>query len=183
LAVLFVAIVFVQSGKALVLIKLAIGEDEDEDSTPGILSALKGLSNRVNRWAGAMIQEKTKDRLQFAVATPTVKRQTEYRQPTTPEPQTTRRQPTKTETQTKKRVDISVGSLSEPGKLSVTFEGKSYTLQQMTDKMRKWYARAKTAKSEKSRASNWHKYETAKAQLSGHLVFRERHKSVTIEKK
>jgi hypothetical protein len=183
LAVLFVAIVFVQSGKALVLIKLAIGEDEDEDSTPGILSALKGVSNRVNRWAGAMIQEKTKDRLQFAVATPTVKRQTEYRQPTTPEPQTTRRQPTKTETQTKKRVDISVGSLSEPGKLSVTFEGKSYTLQQMTDKMRKWYARAKTAKSEKSRASNWHKYETAKAQLSGHLVFRERHKSVTIEKK
>jgi hypothetical protein len=183
LAVLFVAIVFVQSGKALVLIKLAIGEDEDEDSTPGILSALKGLSNRVNRWAGAMIQEKTKDRLQFAVATPTVKRQTEYRQPTTPEPQTTRRQPTKTEPQTKKRVDISVGSLSESGKLSVTFEGKSYTLQQMTDKMRKWYARAKTAKSEKSRASNWHKYETAKAQLSGHLVFRERHKSVTIEKK
>jgi hypothetical protein len=176
-AVLFVAFVFVQSGKYLVMVKLATNEEEDEDNTPGILSAVKGLSKRLNTYAGAMIQEKTKDRLQFAVATPTVKRQTEYRQPAQTKAQTV----LQTEMQTKKRQPKS--RLSVVGELTVEHEGKKYTLDEMADKMRKWYSRSKTAKTQTSRDGNGHKYEQMKARLSDHLRFKERSKSVTIEKK
>lgn len=78
---------------------------------------------------------------------------------------------------------VSAKTIGSVGKLTVEIDGKEYTPKQAMDKMRKWYTRSKTSKTEKTRKDNRAKYDAVKTATKDYFNFKERGKSVEIEQK
>lgn len=194
LVVAFVFVIYIFLAFLMVTTRIERGEDIIDDDSPGVIKVAKDAARSFNKKMGQRLADKWDVKFVSsaprALATsgpsspvsdvsPTVSTVSPPLSPVVSPPA-----PLASPVAPKAPSSVvSAKTIGSVGKLTVEIDGKEYTPKQAMDKMRKWYTRGKTSKTEKTRKDNRAKYDAVKTATKDHFNFKERGKSVEIEQK